>query len=79
MAVTSEIDKLRILLPHWISHSDNHKSEFVKWAATARNEGLEDVAVLIEQAIDKINETETTLTHALEKIGGPLADQGHHH
>ena len=29
----NEIDKFRILLPHWIEHNKNHEEEFNKWLA----------------------------------------------
>ena len=33
------MEKLQILLPHWIEHNHNHEAEFKKWADLARAEG----------------------------------------
>jgi hypothetical protein len=66
-----EIEKLRMLLPHWIEHDGEHAGEFRDWAervGEARN-ALLDAARLLEQANIRLQE-------GLEELGGPLA---HHH
>ena len=67
----NEIDKLRVLLPHWIEHNGEHAGEFREWAkraGLARN-ALLDAARLVEEANAQLQE-------ALEQLDGPLA---HHH
>jgi hypothetical protein len=76
---TSDKDKIRILLPHWLEHNANHQTEFAKWEAVARNEGLEAVADLIGQAMAKMEEMDGLLQRALNEAGGPVAGEGHHH
>jgi hypothetical protein len=66
-----EIDKLRVLLPHWIEHNGEHAKEFRGWAeraGTAQNLLL-DAARLLE-------ETNARLQEGLDELGGPLE---HHH
>ena len=75
----STVDKLRVLLPHWIEHNNSHKAEFVKWAASAREEGLGEVADLIDKAVAAMDETDGALSKALEKVGGPMGGGHHHH
>ena len=81
MSEKGTVDKLRVLLPHWVEHNSSHKAEFVKWAAAARAEGLEDVAAYIEKAVAGLDEASHALSHALDKVGGPAAghDHGDHH
>ena len=31
----SEVEKLRVLIPHWIEHNKEHAAEFRKWAEQA--------------------------------------------
>ncbi|MDH5298014.1 MAG: hypothetical protein OEV91_03260 [Desulfobulbaceae bacterium] len=75
----STVEKLRVLLPHWIEHNHSHMAEFVKWAAAAREEGLAEVALLIDKAVATMDQTDHALSEALGKVGGPLGGHHHHH
>jgi len=35
----TDLDKLRVLLPHWIEHNEEHAASFESWAAKARVAG----------------------------------------
>jgi hypothetical protein len=74
----TDIEKLRIMLPHWIEHNQSHAREFKKWADSATRAGSEDVGRLIERAHGLLLEAESALSEALELTGGP-ADTEHHH
>ncbi|KKL53510.1 hypothetical protein LCGC14_2274740 [marine sediment metagenome] len=71
--------KLRVLLPHWIEHNNNHIAEFRKWEREARAESGQEVALLLEKAISDMEKTGKSLSEALEKVGGPLEGGGVHH
>jgi hypothetical protein len=61
-----EIEKLRVLLPHWIEHNGEHAGEFREWAeraGMARNPLL-NAARLLEKANNELRE-------ALAELGGP--------
>ena len=79
MSDKGTVDKLRVLLPHWVEHNRSHKAEFVKWAAAARAEGLEDVASLIEKAVEGLDGADEALSQALAKVGGAAGGHDHHH
>ena len=79
MSEKTELEKLRILLPHWIEHSHSHQEEFKKWAAVARDEGKGDVADLIEKAITAMSEVDTILEKGLASLGGKVEGHHHHH
>lgn len=75
-------EKLRVLLPHWIEHNHGHAAEFRKWSATARSEGCNDQANLIDRAAEILEEVDRLLSEALTRTGGPLQggdDHLHHH
>jgi len=63
----AELDKLRVLIPHWIEHNDEHADEFRRWAEQAGN-----VAPDILAAADTMIRVNDSLAAALEKLGGPL-------
>ncbi len=62
-----EKDKLRILIPHWIAHNNDHAQEFRDWAALT-----ELVSEEITAAADTVVLANKSLSSALEKLGGPL-------
>ncbi len=64
-------EKLRVLIPHWIEHNNEHAGEFRRWAEQA-GDAAPDILAAAE-AIARANES---LATALEKMGGALS---HHH
>ncbi len=79
MREKTELEKLRILLPHWIEHSHSHQEEFKKWAAVAKDEGKADVSDLIEIAIAAMTEANSALEKSLDSLGGKVEGHHHHH
>ena len=63
----NETDKLRVLIPHWIEHNEEHASEFRSWAERA-GDASQDILAAAD-ATAHINES---LMSALEKLGGAL-------
>lgn len=76
----NDIEKLRIMLPHWIEHNKSHSDEFKKWAEKIKNAGETELASLLVKAINGLTEADMALSTALEKLGGPAEGaEGHHH
>jgi len=73
------MEKLQILLPHWIEHNHNHEAEFKKWAALVRSEKQGALAELLDKAVASMAETDAVLKMALAEIGGPGGGHHHHH
>ncbi|TBV80088.1 MAG: hypothetical protein EYX74_06005 [Desulfobulbaceae bacterium] len=76
------VEKLRILLPHWIEHNRGHAIEFRRQIAIARSESMDEVATLIDRAADIIEDADRRLAEALVKAGSSAHDHsrgGHHH
>jgi hypothetical protein len=66
--VPDDLAKLRILLPHWIEHNDEHAESFRKWAGRARELGLEAVAEQIEEAVGRMKGCNEALSAALKAL-----------
>ena len=79
MTEQDTIKKLRVLLPHWIEHNNNHIAEFRKWEGEARKESGEEVSLLLDKAISDMEKAGKSLSEALGKVGGPLEGGGGHH
>ena len=77
------MEKLAVLLPHWIEHNKNHEDEFNKWLAIISNGNETEVAALLNKAISSLQDIDTVLSLIADKIGalpGDLAhDHTHHH
>ena len=80
MSEQNTMEKVRVLLPHWIDHNSNHIVEFKKWESEARKESEHEVSQLLANAISDMEKAGKSLCEALEKVGGPLeGSKGHHH
>jgi hypothetical protein len=68
--ISDDLAKLRILLPHWIEHNEEHADSFRKWAERARDLGQAETARRIEDAVDRMATCNQALTAALEALEG---------
>lgn len=73
------LDKLRVLLQHWIEHNHGHATDFEKWQKIMADEDEPAIAKDIANAITKTEEINAILAKALESAGGKKDDDGHHH
>ena len=67
-AVPDDITKLRVLLPYWIDHNEEHAASFQQWATKARELGRQAVAERIEVAVAQMETCNEALTAALEEL-----------
>ena len=63
----NEIDKLRVLIPHWVEHNLEHAAEFRDWAGQA-GEAAPEILV----AADRMAQVIKALEAASAILGGPL-------
>ena len=73
MTDEKDIQKLRLLLPHWIQHNADHGAEFQTWARRAG-----PACSYLEAAAQHCEEANFMLKQALARLGGPLADEVKH-
>ena len=60
----SDLEKLRVLLPHWVEHNEEHNKEFRKWAERARAEGQPEAHDELLTAVDLIAKANASLRRA---------------
>lgn len=78
----NQLEKLQVLLPHWIEHNQGHAEECRKWTALAvQGEAADEVRLHLEAALAAMETAGTCLEKALEAAGGAKKDagSGHHH
>lgn len=68
VTVTVE-EKLKMLLPHWMEHNDEHADEFRTWAERARAAGRGAAAEEIETAAKQLGWVNDALRAALGALG----------
>jgi len=75
----SDIEKLQMLITHWLQHNESHGREYSKWVEVARKAGLSSTAEYIEMAVDLLAKADKAFKIALESVGGPSKGHQHHH
>ncbi len=63
----NELEKLRVLIPHWIERNEEHAQEFRKWAQKSG-----DISGKILFVADSITRANDCLEAALKQIGSSL-------
>jgi len=69
-SVDSDIKKLKILLPYWINHNNQHIQDNEKWLRKAENLGLSEVVSELKKSIEiskKANEHIESASKVLKK------------
>ncbi len=61
-------EKMEKLLNHWIKHNKDHVETYRKWADKALDEGMTDIARLIEDAAGVSEKVDVALENALERL-----------
>ena len=75
----NDLEKLRVILPHWIDHNSDHGQEYTQWAGLMDSCGQDEIAELLRKAEKALQQADTALKEALRKAGGPVSGEGHHH
>jgi len=73
------IDKLRVMLKHWIDHNGGHVKEFDKWRDVMAGENQESMVAALATAMEQMDSVSATLQKALDELGGAPEDADHHH
>ena len=60
--------KVSVVIEHWIEHNEAHMGEYKKWAQTAGELGLDLVRAEIEEAVEKLTQSNKHLEKALKAI-----------
>lgn len=74
----NDLEKLRVMLPHWIEHNLGHGAEFSQWAEKLTGDTPE-VAALLRKAVNSLEDAQSSLEAALAKAGGSLEREDAHH
>ena len=76
MSVPTDLDKLRILLSHWVEHNRKHSEEFFEWVKRIEELASKDVVLHLRSAGEEMEKVTGHLRAALRHLGG-VPDKGH--
>ncbi|OGQ09791.1 MAG: hypothetical protein A2026_11240 [Deltaproteobacteria bacterium RBG_19FT_COMBO_46_12] len=63
-----EKKKLSVVIEHWVEHNESHMGEYKKWAQRAGEMGLDLVKSEIEEAVEKLSQSNRHLEKALKSM-----------
>ena len=69
-AAMNDLEKLQLLLPHWIEHNAEHADELRSWADLIQLSGRVDVAERLFAAAALLEEAGGQLSRLLDEAGG---------
>lgn len=75
------VEKLQVMLPHWVEHNRSHAKEFSEWSAQVATTDSH-LAAHLDQAVTALQQAQKALEKALELCGGAMctdAQSQHHH
>ena len=75
----SDVEKLQMLISHWLQHNEDHGREYAKWAKVAREAGYSPAAECMEEAVELLAKADRAFEKALELVGGPGKEHHHNH
>jgi hypothetical protein len=73
------LEKIQLLLQHWIDHNKGHAEEFGQWQQTMAAEGQKAIADCLHEAIHSLEQIDHLLAKAMESAGGTVKTDHHHH
>lgn len=76
----NQLEKLQVLLPHWIEHNQGHADECRKWTDELGQDDAEaEVKAHLKAALEAMEIVSNSLGKALRAAGGPKLDGEHVH
>ncbi len=75
-AAINDLEKLQVLLPHWIEHNAEHADELCTWAERIQLVGKEDAAERLFAAAASLQNAGDHLSKLLEEARGVAGHDG---
>ncbi len=74
----TDLEKLRILLPHWVAHNHEHMAEIDRWASLREISNNVQIKEALQKAIAATEKVNEELQHAMDMAGGPIENPETH-
>jgi len=63
-----DVEKLKMLLSHWIRHNEEHKNEYKKWLERVKGNVSENIIESFEKVIELSEQSNKYLKSILDKM-----------
>lgn len=67
---SSDMEKLRILIEHWVEHNHEHAETYIQWAEKAKKAGIPDLAGMLKEIAAETKKIDNLFAKAKKKAGG---------
>jgi len=79
-----KLEKIHILLKHWIDHNKDHAKGYISWAKELEDANFKKAAKELETVVKLSEEITESLAMAIENLpqpknAGESNEHGHHH
>ena len=64
----TELEKLKVLLKHWIEHNDAHVKTYDEWASKAGSFGNEELSAILRQISEESRKMDALFKKAIGSI-----------
>ncbi len=64
----TDLKKMKVLLPHWVVHNQEHNGDYGRWMQKAKLMGMDEVARELQAAVEKINHANEHLASAAKLV-----------
>ena len=75
-AAMNDLEKLQLLLPHWIEHNAEHADELRSWADSMQQDGKVDAAKMLSAAAASLRNAGEHLSRLLKEVSGMAGHDG---
>ena len=75
-AAMNDLEKLQLLLPHWIEHNAEHADELRSWADSMQHNGKVDAAKMLSAAAASLQNAGEHLSRLLKEVSGMAGHDG---
>ncbi|MFA4915249.1 MAG: hypothetical protein WC560_01080 [Syntrophales bacterium] len=65
----NELEKLKVLLPHWMEHNSEHAESYREWAEKTSSLGKEELSKILFSLSKETRKLNELFEEALKKIG----------
>ena len=72
----NDLEKLQVLLPHWVEHNAEHADELRSWADSMQYSSKIDVAKRLSAAAALLEKAGDQLSRLLDEVGGVAEHDG---
>lgn len=77
--MSTERDKIAILIHHWIEHNEGHRTSYLEWRDKLQSQDLPDTIAALEKVAALTAQANEALALAVAELGATSGGHSHDH